>query len=166
MAAHVEDRLVPFLSGDLSVAESAAVQAHFETCAGCRAALEDFRRIADDLARWAPEPPPVHWGAYRADLRERLERRSSGRPQGWEWGMTPLRGVLAAGLIAILIYLGGPGPVGPPRSTAIDQTALDEVILTGQLELIARLDLVQRLELLEDLDVIGRLDRLPRRSDS
>lgn len=164
MATHVEPLLVPFLSGELSVTESAAVQAHLEMCAGCRAALEDFQRIASDLGRSISEPPPIHWGAYRAELRDRLERRGSSRRAGWAWGTAPLRAAVGAGLIAILVYVGGPGRIGLPAPIGVDAT-LDEIILTGQLELVARLDLIQRLDLLENLDVIGGLDRLPPQGD-
>ena len=30
---------------------------------------DEFRDVIAELRRTAPEPPPVHWGAYRAELR-------------------------------------------------------------------------------------------------
>ena len=35
---------------------------------------DEFKDVIAELRRTAPEPPPVHWGAYRAELREKLER--------------------------------------------------------------------------------------------
>ena len=113
-----------------------------------------------ELARTAPVPPPIHWGAYRAQLREKLDRRISGIGGGraglWAWLGGPMPALVAAGLVALLVMTGLPAAVRTP-----DPLALDNTILASQLDMIARLDVVQQLDLLEDFTVIGELDELP-----
>ena len=157
VSEHPSERLVPYLRNELAAAERAAVTAHVEGCAECRAALADFAALAERLAR-APEPaPPIHWGAFRAELRDALARRAGqGRPRRWSLG--PLPAALAAGLAAIVLYLAMPGQT--LRVPGGDQTLVEDSMLASRLDLIKELDLVQRLDLLEDFDVIGRLDRL------
>ena len=109
-----------------------------------------------ELGRTAPAPPPIHWGAYRAELRERLERRSSRAGALWWLLVRPMPALVAAGLVALLVMTGLPAGVRTP-----DPLALDNTILASQLDMIARLDVVQQLDLLEDFNVIGELDELP-----
>ena len=150
---HVEDRLIALTAGDLDGAERAQVEAHLAGCAPCRHAQADFARIAAAVAR--PAAPPVHWGAYRAELRDKLDaRRAGGAPSSWAWSLRPMSMALAAGLVAVMLWIGGPG--GGPTGTG--DLALDDSALATRLGLISRLDLVQQLDLLEDLDVIGGLD--------
>ena len=153
---HVEDRLIALAAGDLDEAERATVEAHVAGCAACRQAQADFARIASAVAR--PAAPPVHWGAYRAELRAKLDARGAGgaRSAGsWGWSLRPLSMAVAAGLVAVMVWIGGPGGGGPAGTGDV---ALDDSALATRLGLISRLDLVQQLDLLEDLDVIGGLD--------
>src|SRR6266478_5568389 len=73
---HPERDLVPFLRGELAAADRERVDRHLVACARCRAAAEGYRRLLDDLARSAPLAPAVHWRRYRAEVRERIERRT------------------------------------------------------------------------------------------
>ena len=45
---------------------------------------DEFKDLIAELRSSAPEPPPVHWGAYRAELREKLQRRGSRGSDGGE----------------------------------------------------------------------------------
>ena len=154
---HVEDRLRPLGLGELGDEERRAVEAHRAGCASCRQAHADYDRLAAELAKG--EAPAVHWGAYRAELRDKLDRRRSGRAGAGVWGLRPVAAGLAAALVALMVYIGTPGSPGRNGETM----AMDDAVLASRLGLIAHLDLVQRLDLLEDLDVIGRLDsRIPR----
>ena len=156
MQGHVEDRLISLATGELDAAERAEVESHLAGCGTCRTAQADFARIAAELAR--PVAPAVHWGAYRAELRDKLDaRRQVGAPQRawWPWSLRPLSMAMAAGLVAVMLWIGGPG--GSPLPGNGDLAA-DDSVLASRLGLISRLDLVQQLDLLEDLDVIGRLD--------
>jgi anti-sigma factor RsiW len=154
--AHVEEWLIDHVRGELDPAGRARVDAHLAACDDCRASRERFGALMTELARTAPAPPPIHWGAYRAQLRDRLERRISGRSGEraglWAWVARPLPALVAA----VLVMTGMPGGVRPP-----DPLALDNTILASQLDMIARLDVVQQLDLLEDFNVIGDLDELP-----
>src|SRR5260370_6886698 len=73
-------------------------------------AEDDFKDRIAELRRTAPEPPPVHWGAYRAELREKLERRGSRGWAGWSWRLRPIQAAVAAGFVAGLPYIRLPGP--------------------------------------------------------
>ena len=87
---------------------------------------DDFKDLIAELRRTAPEPPPVHWGAYRAELREKLERRGSRGWTGWSWRLRPIQAAVAAGFVAVLIYIGLPGHgqiSGDPAATADPATA-------------------------------------------
>jgi anti-sigma factor RsiW len=156
---HVDEWLTDHVRGDLDPADRARVDAHLAACDDCRASRERFAALMAELAQTAPAPPPIHWGAYRAELRERLERRTSGSAWLWAWLARPLPALVAAGLVAVLVMTGLPAGVRTP--SAPDPLALDNTILASQLDMIARLDVVQQLDLLEDFNVIGELDELP-----
>lgn len=163
MTRHVDERLIPYLGGELSPDEAREVQGHAAECLACRKTVAEIERLAADLARTVP--PPIHWGAYRAELRDKLERRGRARPgllRRWIWPPVPV--ALAAGLVAVLLYASLPGGNGRGPIPG-EQAAIENSILASRLDLISRLELVQRLDLLEDLDVIGGLDRLPLRGE-
>jgi anti-sigma factor RsiW len=159
--AHVDEWLIDHVRGELDPADRVRVDTHLAACDECRASRERFGALMTELARTAPAPPPMHWGAYGAQLRERLERRGGEHGALWAWVARPLPALVAAGLVALLVMTGLPGGVRAP-----DPLALDNTILASQLDMIARLDVVQQLDLLEDFNVIGDLDELaePRKS--
>ena len=159
---HVDELLVDHLRGDLDAGERARVEAHLADCAACRAARASYARLVGALARTEPPAPPIHWGAYRAELRERLDRRGAGRAaRGWLG--RPVPALVAAALVAALVVAEMPGLRAPG---APDPLALDSTILASRLDMIARLDVVQDLDLLEDFNVISELDELPGPSKS
>ncbi|MEX2221699.1 MAG: zf-HC2 domain-containing protein [Candidatus Rokuibacteriota bacterium] len=154
---HVDELLIDHVRGELEGEERRRVDAHLDACAPCRATRERFAGLMTALARTAPPAPPIHWGAYRAELRERLERGGSRAGARWSWLVRPAPALVAAALVAVLVVAGLPGGrPGPP-----DPLALDNTILASQLDMIARLEVVQQLDLLEDFNVIGELDELP-----
>jgi anti-sigma factor RsiW len=159
MDEHVEELLVEHARGELDAAERSRVERHLIRCGACRAAREQFARLVADLERTAPEPPPVHWGAYRAELRDKLERRRARGRRSWGWIGRPLPAAAAAGLVAALLYAGLPG-FRDQRALNGDAPAIENAVLASRLDIILRLEMVQRLDLLENFDVIRRLDRL------
>jgi anti-sigma factor RsiW len=164
---HVDELLVEHVRGELDGAELRAVDAHLAACAQCRATRARFASLIDELARTAPAAPPIHWGAYRADLRRRLERGPApdrATPDRRDWLLRPAPALLAAAMVAVLVYAGWPGATRGPGG--LDLFALDTPALASQFDLIARLDVVQRLDLLEDFHVINELDELPEPSKS
>lgn len=158
---HVDELLVEHVRGELEGVEAARVDAHLAACAECRAAREEFAGLMADLARTAPPAPPIHWGAYRAELRRRLERGSSRDLGGWL--LRPASALVAAAMVAVLVYAGLPGGLRGPGVP--DLLALDSV-LASRLDMIARFEVVQQLDLLEDFNVINELDELPEPSKS
>lgn len=158
---HMDELLVEHVRGELEGAEAARVDAHLAACAECRAAREEFAGLMADLARTAPPAPPIHWGAYRAELRRRLERGPSRDLGGWL--LRPASALVAAAMVAVLVYAGLPGGLRSPGVP--DPLALDSV-LASRLDMIARLDVVQQLDLLEDFNVINELDELTEPSKS
>ena len=119
---------------------------------------DEFKDVIAELRRRAPEPPPLRWGAYRVELREKLERRGW---VGWSWPFRPFQFAVAASFVAVLVYLGLPGQGQIPG----DATLMENAILASRLDMIGQLDVVQQLDLLEDFDVIRRLDSLPKRGE-
>ncbi len=116
----------------------------------------DDRDILDTLARTAPAPPGVHWGRYRAELREKLETRRQRRGCAVLYADVTL--ALSAGLAGVLLFFAVWG--GYRNGTGTDFTALEETVLGGRLGLLQQYAVVERLDLLEELDVIRNLDRL------
>jgi hypothetical protein len=122
---------------------------------------EEFKDIIAELRRSTPEPPPVHWGAYRAELREKLERRRGRAWPGWTWRVRPVQVAIAAGFVAVLVYIGLPGYSPLPN----DPVLMENAVLATRLDMIDHLEVVQKLDVLEDFDVIRNLDRLPARGE-
>ena len=122
---------------------------------------DEFKDVIDELRRTAPEPPPLRWGAYRVELREKLERPGNRGWVGWSWPFRPFQFAVAASFVAVLVYLGLPGQGQIPG----DATLMENAILASRLDMIGQLDVVQQLDLLEDFDVIRRLDSLPKRGE-
>ena len=162
---HPEDDLIPYLRGELAAADQERVDRHLVACARCRAATGGYRGLLDDLARSAPPAPAVHWGRYRAEVRERIERRTRGRAEAWRWWLQPVPTALAAALIGVLVMFAVRG--GSHRVIVKpDAVSFEEIMLGRRLGLLERYDILERLDLFEDLDVIQHLDGLSTTSES
>jgi len=162
---HPEDDLIPYLRGELAAADQERVDRHLVACARCRAATESYRVLLDDLARSAPLAPAVHWGRYRAEVRERIERRTRRRTEAWRWWLRPVPTALAAALIGVLVMVAVQG--GRHRVLVRPEAvAFEEIMLGRRLGLLERYDILERLDLFEDLDVIQHLDGLSTTSES
>ena len=122
---------------------------------------EEFKDVIAELRRSTPEPPPVHWGAYRAELREKFEQRRGRAGAGWTWRVRPIQVAIAAGFVAVLIYIGLPGYSPLPN----DPVLMENAVLATRLDMIDHLEVVQKLDVLEDFDVIKNLDSLPARGE-
>jgi anti-sigma factor RsiW len=156
---HPKTELIAYLQGELGPAERERVEAHLAACAECRREQEAFREILGGLAA-APAPvPDLHWGRYRAELREKLTPRRAPR----RWLGQPLSLALstavAGALVAVIWFGGGREP------NRLDTTSPEELALGRRLDLLRQYEVVEHLDLLEDLDVIGDLDRLILRGE-
>src|SRR3990172_7591015 len=94
MTPHPDALLIAYLRGELAESDRRSVADHLAACSECARAAENFQRILNDLGSSLPQPPQVHWGAYRAELREKLEARR--RPWGWQWLRRPVSLALSA----------------------------------------------------------------------
>ena len=115
MSAHVEDRLSPYLDGELSAGERDRVESHLRGCPACARHLEELRAV-DAAARALPlEAPAGYFGTFSGRLRERLPQRRARRWPAWALAA-------AAGLaLAVLVPLSARRVVSPvPEAVKTD----------------------------------------------
>lgn len=156
-AAHREAQLIAYVRDELAERDRRQVADHLAGCAECARAVEDFRRILRDLGSSVPEPPAIHWGAYGAELREKIEAR---RRRSWGWLGRPLplalSAVAAGALLVLALQSGTDRPAAP-----VDLASLEETVVASRLDLLRQYPVLERLDLWEDWDVVRRLDQLP-----
>lgn len=152
---HDETAIVPYLRGELGDAERRAVEAHLAACTDCRAIADDFSAVLATLAA-EPEPPAVHWGAYRAELRGKLDQRRGRRPAAARWW--PVSLALSGALAGVLVFFATDDIGREPRVAELGP--IEEAMIGGRLDLLRQYPVVERLDLLEDLEVIRHLDGL------
>ena len=120
--------------------------------------LEQFRDLLADLAHAVERPPDVHWGAYRAELRAKLEPRLARRRAWWR---RPVPLALSASLAGALVAFTLVALQSQRQSGAgADLAAVEEAAIGNRLELLEQYRVVEHLDLLEEFDVIRDLDRL------
>lgn len=148
--SHPHTAFVPLLRNELPPAEHARVTAHIAACAACARSLEETREVLARLGASLPAPPDVHWGAYRAQLRERVVARRLAHA-GWRRFMQPLPLALSAAAAALLVVVAAQTDLRP-GAPAGDVAAFEEVVIGDPV--------MEQLDLLEDLEIIRQLDRL------
>ena len=154
---HPEADLIAYVRGELAENDRRSVADHLAACSECARAAEDFQRILSDLGSSLPEPPRVHWGAYRAELREKLEAQR--RSWGWQWIRRPVPLALSAAAAGVLLILGVQSWISGPHVNG-DLASLEETVVASRLDLLRQYAVIERLDLWEDLDVVRRLDEL------
>src|SRR3989304_5041849 len=112
MTPHPDALLIAYLRGELAESDRRSVADHLAACSECARAAENFQRILNDLGSSLPQPPQVHWGAYRAELGEKLEARR--RPWRWQWLRRPVPLALSAAAAGGGLIPGAPSWVSPP----------------------------------------------------
>ena len=153
---HPDALLIAYLRGELAESDRRSVADHLAACSECARAAENFQRILSDLGSSLPEPPQVHWGAYRAELREKLQAR---RPWGWQWLRRPVPLALSAAAAGVLLILGVQSWISGPHVNG-DLASLEETVVASRLDLLRQYAVIERLDLWEDLEVVRRLDEL------
>jgi len=121
--ARVRGRLERYLDAGLSPLEEAQDRGHLEVCAGCRAELESWRSLVQDL-RVLATPPADEVEALVA----RIERTPRFPDTPWRTWRVPRRlAGLAAALLALLaLQASGAWLVGHPAlASAVERPALD-----------------------------------------
>ncbi len=159
---HPEAELIAYVQGELAEPDARRVTDHLSACRDCARAAEDFQRILRGLGSSVPQPPRIHWGAYRAELRQKLESRRQAW-WGWQWLRSPIPLALsAAAAVALLVFAFQGGNYRSPVTT--DLAFLEETAVASRFDLLRQYSMLERLDLLEDLDVIRHLDQIrPRR---
>ncbi len=97
MTAHVMEKLSPYLDGELTASEAAAVQAHLRDCSDCARRLSELAAV-DDLARAiAEEAPGGYFESFPLRLRQKLPQRAP-RPR-----RLPMWALAAAAVLLIAV---------------------------------------------------------------
>ena len=75
---------------------------HLETCRACRRQVEDMRATLESAAEvQVPEPSPLFWRHFSANVRQEIERRGDGGTwTAWLHGHRVLATVAAAAIVA------------------------------------------------------------------
>src|SRR5438552_2155220 len=102
------EQLLAFASGELSMAERAAIQQHLLRCDSCAETVERIGRIRTVLKRTASEEPPQHLIVRAQTIYQPLARS----PRQTQRGAAPARGLFLRpgamlALLLVLIMLGG-----------------------------------------------------------
>jgi hypothetical protein len=98
-AAHVQDRLLDFAYGELSVDEAHAVEVHMAECPSCRAALEQIRGVRQVMAK-LPQPAAPQAGlesllAYAEQAARRARGGAPPKHTWWRRWLAPVGGLAA-----------------------------------------------------------------------
>ena len=99
-----QDNLAAYALGALDPEETAALEAHLQTCETCRAELADYQAISTGmLAALSPRPPRA---AVRRALQKQLAGQAAHARSGFQWPRGQLVfGALMAALIAVNLFM-------------------------------------------------------------
>src|SRR5256884_3286847 len=157
MAAHPDTELIPYVQGELPAPERERVAQHLRECLDCRRDADELRELLDDLGRAVPRPPDVHWGGYRAELREKLAAHRTRRA----WWARPVPLTLSASLAGLLLVVAFLAVQSARQSgTGPDFAPVEKAAIRDRLRRLQQHQVVERLDLLEEFDLISDLDRL------
>ena len=95
-----QDNLAAYALGALDPEETAALEAHLQTCESCRDELADYRQVSSALpASLPPRQPPAR---LRRALQKEIAGQASRERKGFNWSSTRL---VFAGLMVALVAL-------------------------------------------------------------
>ncbi len=98
-----QDDLAAYALGALEPEETAALEAHLQTCGACRTELTDYQRVGSGLLAALPPQPPRP--ALKRALQKKLAAQSSRARAGFSWSLGPLvTGALLAALVALNVF--------------------------------------------------------------
>ncbi len=95
-----QDNLAAYALGALDPEETAALEAHLQTCEPCRAELADYQSVSSGLLAALPPRPPRP--AVKRALQKQLAGQSSRARAGFSW---PLGQLVAGALLVALVAL-------------------------------------------------------------
>jgi anti-sigma factor RsiW len=149
-----QTELVAYLDQELSKSERHSLQAHLETCAACRAELDELRA---SLGAVDSLPATEASSLFQAEFWERFESEKQ-LESGWFARLKPARLVWALGSAAAACALVLTLVMWPGTTQQSLPIGADELAIADQLDLFADYEVLEQLPLLEDLDVIEALD--------
>ncbi len=160
-----------YLDGALPEKEAAAVKAHLQTCAPCRAstaAYENVNRLLLDMPEIEPSVD------FDKNFRRKLEAENA-RASRWRnlvnvfsplaFGWRPA----AAAMAAVLLIAGGLAvfrsmpPVGEPATSDLEMAGSMDAAAAAvaeDLDFYQDMDLISRLGLLEEWDALSRMGEI------
>jgi hypothetical protein len=153
----VQARLDDLVGGYLDTAEARSVDRHLETCAACRASLEDLQELLQQAQRLSPGLAPVHdlWPG----ILERLESSEGTFSPRVSHHWLAWAAVLALAVLAIPLLLRQRAPEPTKQATpATEERVISDDVLLAKSELarsedrvlLTRRDLVEAIELRRD----------------
>src|SRR5215469_13423711 len=99
-----QQEVMAYLDGELPVERAAAVAAHLEQCAECRAAAEGFRFVSHQLLGWQVEPSPT---PFPDPLRAALEAKAQAKTKAEAKQKRPLWGGLMSQKLFVRPWVWG-----------------------------------------------------------
>ncbi len=123
--------IVDFLDGRLDTQRAA----HLDACAMCRAQADQLRATLDATAFGIPEPSPLFWDHFSAQVRDRVAKEHVERPGLTAWLAAWPRTALATCAAVVLLIIGGvtvlrDEPRGPEQAAAsptVDALFIDDL---------------------------------------
>ncbi len=124
-----QENLAAYALGALDPEETAALEAHLQTCESCRAELADYQAVSTGLL--AALPPQQPRASVRRALQKQVAGQSSQKRVGFNWSFAPaLFGALMVALVALnaftvyQVYSMRQEQAEMDRRRAVDQTAI------------------------------------------
>ncbi len=115
--SEIQEQIPFFAIGGLSAQESARVAEHLAVCPSCRALLNEYQFVADELLEQVPpQTAPARVAVRLQNIVEADAKRSGAstraeaaekRPRFWDQRIVMPRWVFALGLLTLLLLFGG-----------------------------------------------------------
>lgn len=158
MTEHVREHLSPFLDGELTAPDRAAVEAHLQACPECAAHLEELATL-DALARDLPAPAPADgFEAFPARVRARIAAHGRRPRRIPAWGLAAAAALLLAVITPLTLMQRSASPVRSPADTAGYPAAAPAATLAASP---APPSPLEALEKSRQVDRVGGRDRAP-----
>jgi anti-sigma factor ChrR (cupin superfamily) len=161
----VQARLSDYIDGTMTGGDRAAVAAHLETCAACRAIAQDLERIRGTARALGPLAPPDHvWLEVAGQIQlaspaQAPADRTAARREVWQWiGLAAALVVVTLGAY-VVVRVRTPAP----DATAFDASGGGNAAASGSVE-----GIEQELKIAEEHydKAIGQLEAIVKSNDA
>ena len=144
--ARIDERLIPYLDGQLAGNERREMEAHLAACTACRRRADEFRAVTgllDELP--VIEPSPVF------DARVRARVAAAPRVNWWAWLTPSPRVAFAATFLLMLTLWTASRPTEDDPYNHRDRTADEDFRMIRDLPVLEDYDVLSNFEPLADL---------------